>query len=115
MLSAQQSGGDDGKRVGRFRLLEKVGSGGFGDVWKALDPVLDRIVAVKIPRRALQDAGETELFLREARTIARLHHPRIVAVHEAGIDNGVPYLVSDFVTGANLQEWLGRGRPTFAD
>ena len=88
-----------------------MGYGGFGAVWKAKDPQLDRIVAIKIPRRQL-NREETEKFLREARTAAQLVHPNIVDVHEVGLEGDLVYIVSDFVEGVSLGDWLTAKRTT---
>jgi WD40 repeat protein/tRNA A-37 threonylcarbamoyl transferase component Bud32 len=92
--------------LGRFVLLQEVGSGRFGSVWKAHDPQLQRHVAVKIPRERYMDPHETELFLRDARAAAQLKHPRIASVHEVGRQNDTVYIVTDLIEGANLHEWL---------
>ena len=68
--------------------------------------VLDRTVAIKVPRKGQLDATEAEQFLREARHAAQLRHPNIVAVHEVGRDDDTVYIVSDFVQGATLDDWL---------
>ncbi len=101
-----------GTQIGHFELLESVGQGAFGTVWKARDTELDRIVAVKIPRQALTGSEESEYFMREARAAARLRHPNIVAVHEVGRDDNTVYIVSDFISGANLAEWIESNPPT---
>ena len=98
--------------LGQFELLERVGIGKFGAVWKARDTQLDRIVAVKIPRKDQLEPAEAEMFLREARTAAQLNHPNIVSVHEVGREGDSLYIVSDFVQGANLHEWLSAQRLT---
>ena len=69
---------------GRFHLIERLGMGAFGSVWKAHDAALDRLVAVKIPRHAGMTAEEQEKFLREARAAGQLRHSNIVSVHEVG-------------------------------
>ena len=106
------SGLQPGSIVGRFELLNCIGSGGFGVVWKARDPQLDRVVAVKVPRRGELTNGEAELFFREARAAAQVRHPNIVSIHEVGRDGDVVYLVSDFVDGLPLSECLKRKRFT---
>lgn len=101
-----------GRRViGRFELIEPVGAGAFGTVYKARDSQLDRVVAIKVPRSG-SFAGEEdrERFLREARSVAQLRHPAIVPVHEVGDHEGSAYLVSDFVAGATLSDRLTAGR-----
>ena len=100
------------KKVGRFELLERLGRGGFGTVWKARDTELDRIVAVKIPRKGQLTPAEVEHFLREARTAAQLTHPNIVAIHEVGRDGDTIYIVTDLVHGVPLSDWLARCRPS---
>jgi WD40 repeat protein len=104
-----------GDFVGRFKLLERLGTGGFGVVWKASDPHLDRVVALKIPRRGELTSAESELFLREARAAAQVRHPNIVSIHEVGRDAGVVYLVSDFVDGVSLGYRLKRQRLTIRE
>ena len=97
-----------GRKLGRFQLIEQLGVGGFGSVWKARDEELDRFVAVKIPRRAGLERPETQLFFREARTVAQLRHPNIVPIHEIGRDqeNGTIYIVSELVYGSSLADWM---------
>jgi serine/threonine protein kinase len=104
------------RRLGRFELLTVVGSGAFGTVYRARDPNLDREVAVKVPRAGnLADGQDLDRFLREARSVAQLRHPSIVPVHEVGQEDGLPFLVSDFVEGVTLADLLTARRPGFRE
>ena len=93
------------RSIGHFQLLEELGEGAFGSVFKAYDSHLDRPVAVKIPRRTQLHPDEAEQFLREARAAAQLRHPNIVCVHEVGRVDGTIYIVSDLVEGVSLADW----------
>ena len=97
-------------RVAQFELVERLGMGAFGTVWKARDTTLNRTVALKIPRQGQLDRDEAERFMREARSVAPLRHPNIVSVHEVGRDGPSLYIVSDFVRGIPLSELLGDRR-----
>ena len=108
--------GDGRRSLGRFELQAAVGTGAFGAVYRARDPSLDRIVAIKMPRAGnLGGPEDRERFLREARSAAQLRHPAIVPVHEVGEYDGVPYIVSDFVDGVTLADRLTAGRPGFRE
>ena len=96
-------------------ILELVGSGGMGAVFKARQPKLDRIVALKVlPKSLAGDAHFTERFTREARALARLNHPNIVSVHDFGESDtgGFHFLLMEYVDGANLREAMQAGRFT---
>jgi serine/threonine protein kinase len=95
-----------GLTVAHYELIEKVGAGGFGTVWKACDTHLDRTVAIKISPIYPGIAHECEHFLREARIAAQLNHPGIISVHEVGRAEEVAYIVSKFVDGVVLDRWL---------
>ena len=95
----------------QLEILELIGKGGMGAVYKARQPTLDRLVALKIlPPGAADDAGFAERFNREARALARLNHPQIVAVHDFGHAGKQPYLVMEFVDGVNLRQVEQAGR-----
>lgn len=95
------------RTMGKFELLELVGSGTFGSVYRAKDLELGRTVAVKVPRSAdLLEPADAQRFLREARSVASLRHPAIVPVFEIGQDSGRPFLVSEFIDGITLADLL---------
>ena len=94
------------QRIAHFDLLELLGEGAFGAVWKARDTKLNRVVAIKIPRSGQFSSNETDRFLREAQAPAELHHPNIVAVYEVGQEGGAAYIVREFVEGQTLDKWL---------
>jgi serine/threonine protein kinase len=91
----------------RYRLIRRLGAGGFGTVWRASDERLERDVAVKIVARTHVNGGR---FEREARAAARLSHPGIVTLYEAGTDDEGAYLVSELVDGETLDTLLEQGR-----
>ena len=97
--------------VNHFRLLDKLGSGQFGTVWKAFDTKLHRNVAVKIPRQNIDDSIR-ESFFREARAAAQLNHPNIISIHDVGSNDDGAFIVSDFVAGTDLRSWLTGFDPT---
>lgn len=94
------------KRIAHFEVLEYLGGGANGRVWKARDTRLEREVALKIPKRALVSGEELHRFFREGRAAAQLHHPSIVSVHEVGHFAGISFIVSDYIAGMDLAEWL---------
>ncbi len=103
----------DSGSVARFTLLARIGAGGFGIVYKAYDPDLDRHVAIKVPHEGiLRTPRHRERFLREARAAATLSHPNICPVHEVGHWNQLPYIVMPVLEGATLEQLLdGDQRP----
>jgi len=89
-------------RLGRFQLRERLGDGGFGEVYLAYDPRLDRDVAIKVLRDANPSERAMERFFREARAAARLDHPNIVGVYDAGFDKGRCWVAYQYVSGRPL-------------
>jgi serine/threonine protein kinase len=108
---------------GRYRLTERIGSGGMGTVWQAVDELVGREVAVKQPRLPGDpDDPENEerhraanRLYREARAAARVDHPSAVTIHDVVIDDGHPWIVMEWVRGESLQERLRRGALTPAE
>jgi eukaryotic-like serine/threonine-protein kinase len=107
--AAWLSGAEAGRRLGKFELLERLGAGSFGYVFRARDAELGRMVAIKIPRAgSLASKEDATRFLREARSAAQLKHPGIVSLHETGqTDDGTFYLVEELVQGTTLTTRLG--------
>jgi serine/threonine protein kinase len=104
-------------RVGRFAIQARLGSGGFGVVYKGYDEELCRDVAIKVPHRHLvQTPAQVEVYLKEARALARLDHPGIVPVYEVGrTDDGLCYLVSKLIAGSDLASKIRHTRLSFSE
>ena len=99
-----------GKRLGPFEILSAIGAGGMGEVYRARDTRLDRIVAIKVLPAHLADEPERrERFEREARTIASLHHPHICTLYDIGSQDGTDFLVMEYLEGETLAQRLGKG------
>jgi serine/threonine protein kinase/Tol biopolymer transport system component len=99
-----------GTRLGPYEILSNIGAGGMGEVYRARDTRLDRIVAIKVLPSHLADRSESrERFEREARTIASLNHPHICVLHDIGQQDGVEYLVMEYLEGETLAQRLLKG------
>jgi WD40 repeat protein/serine/threonine protein kinase len=109
---AMHSEADLPLRLGRFELLRPIGRGGFGIVYLAHDPVLHRLVAIKIPLlHRMTNPENGQRFLREGQLAATLAHPHLVPTYEAGQEGGVSYQVTAYCAGGSLAAWLkGGGR-----
>jgi formylglycine-generating enzyme required for sulfatase activity len=101
-------------KIGRYRVIRRLGQGGFGRVYLALDDDLGRSVAVKVPNpERVAELGEAEIYLAEARALAKLDHANIVPVHDVGrTDEGLCYVVSKYIDGSDLSERLKDVRPS---
>jgi serine/threonine protein kinase/tetratricopeptide (TPR) repeat protein len=97
-------------KLDHYRLVEKIGSGGMGEVYRAHDEYLDRDVALKVlPAGTLADEAARKLFRKEALAIARLNHPNIATVHEFNCKDGVDFLAMELIQGKSLREILKDG------
>jgi eukaryotic-like serine/threonine-protein kinase len=103
---------DAGARLGPYEIERLLGSGGMGEVYRARDTRLNRPVAIKILRDAL-DASARRRFQKEATTASALNHPHILTVHEAGDIDGLLYLCTEFIDGGTLAEWATATRRTW--
>ena len=97
-----------GASLGPYRLVARTGRGGSGDVYRAIDTRLDRVVAIKI-RQAGDANSLTHRFEREARAISNLSHPHICTLYDVGRDGDVEFLVMEYLTGETLADRLKRG------
>ena len=99
-----------GRTLGHYRILEQIGAGGMGVVYRARDQRLDRDVALKLlPPGALADEAARRRFRHEALALSRLNHPNIETVHDFDTQEGVDFLVLEHVPGISLDERLAAG------
>ena len=99
-----------GATLGPYRVLEKLGEGGMGEVYAATDTRLDRTVAIKVlPAELASDPDRRERFEREAKAIAALNHPHICTLHDVGHEDGTDFLVMEYLEGESLQDRLTKG------
>ncbi|MBS1826758.1 MAG: protein kinase [Acidobacteria bacterium] len=98
-----------GSRLGQYQLLEKIGSGGMGDVYKARDTRLNRLVAVKVlPPNKVANEDRKRRFIQEAQAASALQHPNIVVIHDINEENGVVYMAMEYIAGKTLDERIPR-------
>ena len=102
---------EKGRKIGQYEILDPLGRGGMATVYRAYQPTLDREVAIKvIAEQYINDATFAERFRREARSIARLHHPNILTVYDAGEDGNWLYIVMELIDGPTLKDEI-HGQP----
>ena len=108
---------DPGSRVDRYQILGAVGRGGMGEVYAAYHPDLDRRIALKVVGESRGDSTEQRRarLLREARAIARLSHPNVVSVYDAGTMGDRVYIAMEFVEGQTVDEWLESRSPSWSE
>lgn len=99
-----------GTKLGPYEILSPIGAGGMGEVYRARDTRLDRVVAIKIlPANFATDADRLQRFEHEARVLSTLNHPNVLAIHDIGAQGDIRYLVSEFLEGQTLREKLDAG------
>ncbi len=98
------------EKIGRYTVEQVVGQGAMGIVYKGRDPGIGRPVAIKIvARHLLTHRAFTERFLAEARSAGQLSHPNILTIHDLGEDDGVPFLVMEYLPGKDLRQMIEAG------
>ena len=98
-----------GRTLGHYRIVEQIGAGGMGVVYRAYDERLDRDVAVKVlPAEVASDSERLARFEREAKAVAKLEHPNILAIHDFGTEDGVVYAVMELLEGESLREVISQ-------
>jgi serine/threonine protein kinase len=89
-----------GRKLGHYEIVEKLGEGGMGIVYKARDPLLGRFVAVKfLPPEKFTNPDRKARFVQEAKAASALNHPNIITIHEIGAKDGADYIVMEFIPG----------------
>jgi len=97
---------------GRYEILEKIGTGGMANVYKAKCNVLKRLVAIKVLKEEFKDQEEfIKRFKTESRAVALLSHPNIVGVYDVGSEDGLPYIVMELIEGITLKEYIEQRKP----
>ncbi len=99
----------DRQTIGKYHVIEQIGAGGFAAVYKARDPFIKRLVAIKLCMEP--DDTLRRRFFREAEISGNLHHPSIVTVFDCGLEDDAPYLVQEYLTGDDLDKLIRRGEP----
>ena len=94
----------------RYRIVDRIGSGGMGEVYRGYDHGLEREVAIKVLAEHSDDVNRR--FLAEAQAMARLNHPNIVAVHDVGMDGDVSYIIMEYVRGATIRSVMNAEPPS---
>src|SRR5690349_12732654 len=99
-----------GTRLGPYEIVQPIGSGGMGDVYRARDTRLERDVAIKVlPERFVRDAEARMRFDREAKAVAALTHPNILSIHDYGSTDTIAYSVTELLEGQTLRRRLNEG------
>src|SRR5688572_25993073 len=101
------------EKIGKYEVIERIGRGGMGMIFKARDPILDRLVALKVISRDIDITDELRArFFREAQACARLSHPNIVTVYDMGEDDSRLFIVMELLDGEELRRLISERRPS---
>src|SRR5262245_57164014 len=101
---------DTGRRLGPYEILDRLGAGGMGEVYRAKDTRLGRDVAIKVlPALVAADPERVQRFEKEARSASALNHPNIVTIHDTGSTDGVPWIAMELVEGQTLRAIVSAG------
>src|SRR5579864_4807585 len=101
-----------GQTISHYRVESKLGEGGMGVVYRARDLELNRSVAIKVLSPEVADEERRRRFQQEAQTASSLNHPHILTVYETGVRDGHQYLITEFIDGYTLREWIRREQPS---
>jgi tetratricopeptide (TPR) repeat protein len=106
----------DGRTLGHYRIVSRLGAGGMGEIYLARDARLDRRVALKLlPADFTRDEARVRRFIREARAASALNHPNIITIHEIGESEGWHYIATEFIEGSTLRQLIAEGSLTLAE
>ena len=97
------------EKIGKYEIAEQIGVGGFGAVFRGRDPFIKRTVAIKTC--SVNDEEIKSRFFREAELAGNLHHRHITTIYDFGVENGIPYIVQEFLTGEDLDRKIKRAEP----
>ncbi len=101
---------ESGTTLGPYEIVSAIGAGGMGEVYKATDTRLDRTVAIKVlPEHVAADPDLKQRFEREAKTISSLNHPHICTLYDIGSQDGIDFLVMEYLDGETLAQRLAKG------
>ncbi|MBU4500027.1 MAG: serine/threonine protein kinase, partial [Gammaproteobacteria bacterium] len=98
--------------IGRYEILDEIGQGAMGTVYRARDPMIERVVAIKTVSISLlqqEGAGAEARFLREAQSAGRLSHPNIVTIYDVSEANGLAYIAMEYLSGKTLRDIMNQG------